>query len=688
VKSSSGGGSKPEGRYASLLSCGLATLVATLLFAFPVGPLQTAYLRVSDWIVEMTPKPDHGLEFGQILIDSASLGLDQLFPEEIEASPELTMMAEGWPWSRAVYAGAVRKLLESGAKLVILDILLDQPRAGDAELAQVIRDYPDQIVLVSNVAQDYSEHGQIARVSLPAEGLTDGTGAHVGFANFWADVDGVVRSAPYRLRMPGVGVILSSPATAISLLGGPEKLEQLPASSYFVPCIEGLAPDVRVPIYQLFSDAYWQSNLKSGEVFRDRIIAIGAAAARFHDQFRTPVGEYIGAGLHLSAIGSGWVGAFYQMPAASQVFLYCLLGGTVALGVCRLTPQALLRWGLLLLVGALMIGIAVFLLQVMRWMLPVFPFWFGMLAAGIAIVTTDAVNESMAKRRVRRVLERYVSPGVAGEILDNRAQFLQALGGARREVTVMFCDVRGFTSRSEKGEPVELFHDLNYYFGHMVGAILKHGGGVDKFLGDGILAVWGTLARRSAEDEAREALQCVGLMKEALHKLNDERSVAGKEPWRIGIGLHSGPVLFGNVGTEARMEPTIIGDTVNLASRVEGLTKSLRVDFLATRDTLSRGGDFEQYRSADLVRVVGRSQPVEVYTHWPQGVSGVWRGQYRKALAAFRSGNLSQAKEGFRELEKEVPGEPLVSVYRERCEQFLSEGLPAGWDGVVTSKSK
>ncbi|MCX7868760.1 MAG: adenylate/guanylate cyclase domain-containing protein, partial [Terrimicrobiaceae bacterium] len=312
--------------------------------------------------------------------------------------------------------------------------------------------------------------------------------------------------------------------------------------------------------------------------------------------------------------------------------------------------------------------------------------WLGLSAGTVAMLAHDFLTEAGDRRRARQILDRYVSPSLAREILEERAAFLQSLGGTRREVTVLFSDVRGFTAFSEKTEPAELFSQLNEYFGRMVEIILRRGGGVDKFLGDGILAVWGPLGRHAPPENARQALASAREMLEALDDFNIARQQRGLPPWRVGIGLHSGPVLFGNVGSETRMEPTIIGDTVNLASRIEGLTKSLGVGALFSMATARLdGGD---YRPAELVRVVGRSEPVELAAFWPRDFDASDREIHRRAIANFRAGRFQEAREEFGQLAARFPEDSLAAVFHARAGQLLESPPPEPWDGVFQAKSK
>lgn len=677
----------PETRRRTLFAA-LGGGLAALLMLFGAGPAEHARSGFSDWIVRLAPKPRPPVSFGLLLIDSSSMETDQIPPEELAASAPLRMMADGYPWNRTVYAEAMRRVLDAGARLVILDVLLLGSRDGDDAMRRVLEEYPGRIVVVSNFVEDISGDGHtIVRYQLPMEGdLPEGT--TVGFANFWRDPDGLVRSAPFRMVRPGGEVVHSSPATALGLLRGGAARDALPDTSLFIPCMEGYAPDLRVPIWQVFSPKTWEANLAGGAVFKDRVLAIGASAPQFHDEFATPVGQIVGAGLHLGALGAAMEGAFYREHRRIGGVLGCLLGAAAVLWLWLVLPRFAWKVVACALASAMAIVASVAILKVFGWMPPTFGLLFGGSFGGVAMLVTDLLSEGRERLRARRILERYVSPEVAREILDNRSTFLESLGGTSREVTILFSDLRGFTASSEHGDPSSVFDELNEYFGHMVDEILASGGWVDKFMGDGILAVWGVLPRRTVGEEAAAAVGCAAAMGRALGKLNIERERRGLVRWRIGIGIHTGHVLFGNLGTHAKMEPTVIGDTVNLASRIEGYTKALRLDTLLSGPTAEESGQTATLRPADRARLVGRSKPVDLFTFWPESFDDAARQTHRDAIEAFRAGNFQQALGLFEEILAGHPGDGLAEVCRDRCLGFLAHPPPEGWDGVSAASSK
>ena len=210
--------------------------------------------------------------------------------------------------------------------------------------------------------------------------------------------------------------------------------------------------------------------------------------------------------------------------------------------------------------------------------------------------------------RVKDVLARYVSRPVADAVL---AEQVPSGTGRRQRVTVMFSDIRGFTTLSEKLPPEEVVTFLNAYFSRMVGAVFAFDGMLDKYIGDGLMAVFG--APIVHQDHALRAVRAAFRMRTELVALNEELKARGQAPVAIGIGLHTGDCVVGNIGTEQRMDYTAIGDTVNTSSRIEGLTKEHGADILVSAETYAEVRAFVLARRIPDVRVRGRSAPVELY---------------------------------------------------------------------------
>jgi len=222
----------------------------------------------------------------------------------------------------------------------------------------------------------------------------------------------------------------------------------------------------------------------------------------------------------------------------------------------------------------------------------------------------EASTRHAEAQRIKDVLSRYVSRPVAEAVLQE--QDAVPLGtGRRQRVTVMFTDIRGFTSLSERLAPEQVVAFLNTYFSRMVGAVFTFDGMLDKYIGDGMMAVFG--APIAHEDHALRAVKAAFRMRKELEALNLELKARGEDPLSIGIGLHTGECVIGNIGTEQRLDYTAVGDTVNTASRIEGLTKEHKVDILVSADTWREVRTMVLSRPLPAVTLRGRSTPLDLY---------------------------------------------------------------------------
>jgi adenylate cyclase len=644
-------------------------------------------------------------------IDESSLALDAVSPEEIAANPVLGKMKGKFPWSREVHAEAVKKLVDAGARVVILDLIFSAASGdpdGDAALAFAMDDYRDRVVIASMFA---SQNGKMSYLQPAAEILAaDGPeDPRVGYASFWPDpVDDVIRETHARMTLseangedarPGEPVYHSLAAAAIRQLGLAEKLPPgtgpLPMRfcrprGFDHPGEDAIHPYRMHPIYEIFLPELWEANYQNGEFFKDKIVLIGPAASVFQDFKSTPFGQMLGPQLQLTALTclldkDGMVRPYNNWSLLGLAMI-AACSAWVATALPRKSGWAVVFLGIAL--AGLFAGCSLSLRN--GQLSPVTPTLLVAAIGGGGVLLRQFLDSMLERIRLQGMLSRMVSRNVAEAIIENKDSFYATLGGVRRPVTVLFSDVRGFTSMTEDSDPAALVSQLNEYLERMVDAVFAENGTLDKFIGDAVMAVWGNLGGRTAQEETRAAIRAALAMLAALDKLNDGWRARGVDPFAIGIGLHHGDAIVGNIGSDEKMEPTVIGDTVNLASRLEGLTKMYGCALLLSGETAALAGDTMPLRPLDRVRVKGKRLPVDLFTALDGKSLEAWPAQrepWSEILELFRAGDFSSAAEKLETFLARWPEDGPGLLLLERCRKFVANP-PAEWDGIYTLESK
>jgi len=290
--------------------------------------------------------------------------------------------------------------------------------------------------------------------------------------------------------------------------------------------------------------------------------------------------------------------------------LFALLTLPLVLALMATARRPSLRIAVPLLVATAWLALDLALFRA-RLVLPLAP---PLLAVGLAALGAYALlllTEGREKARIKRMMSQYLSPAVLDVVVDRHDDFARAEVGRREHLTILFSDIRGFTSLSENLPPERVVELLNHYFSAMTEVIFRHQGTIDKFIGDAIMAFWGAPLR--IEDHADQALLTALEMTEALTSVNAWLRERDYPPIAIGIGLHTGDVVLGNIGSQQKLDYTVIGDTVNLASRMEGLTKHYGAPVLISEATLAELTLPVPCRVVDLVRVKGKRRPIRIY---------------------------------------------------------------------------
>jgi adenylate cyclase len=307
------------------------------------------------------------------------------------------------------------------------------------------------------------------------------------------------------------------------------------------------------------------------------------------------------------------------------------------------------------------------------------------MSVGGFITLFDFAVEQLERAHVKGVLDKYVSSNVANLVVNQGDSFEQALRGVTKPVSVLFSDIRGFTTLSESRSPETLVSQLNEYFLQMVDKVLLEGGTLQKFIGDAIMAVWGDTHSLGLTQDCSHAMKAALKMRTALAELN--AGWAGRDDrleLSIGVGINHGTVVVGELGHPQRMEFTVLGDGVNLAARLESATKQFGCDILVGETAYAITKDEFVFRRVDRAVFKGKTQPIHVFT--PLGEAGMevpgWLTRYHAALDLFYEQKFAQAKEKLAEVNTEMGGDDyLCLMYKKRCDHFLSEPPEADWDG-------
>jgi class 3 adenylate cyclase/HAMP domain-containing protein len=296
-----------------------------------------------------------------------------------------------------------------------------------------------------------------------------------------------------------------------------------------------------------------------------------------------------------------------------------------------------------------------------------------------------AVLAQKNEHKVRNIFQKYVPKDVIDTIFLNPERMLV---GDNRVVAILFSDIRSFTTISEGFMPDELVSALNRYFEKMVDIIIGHGGVIDKYIGDAIMAFFGAPVKH--EDDAYQALLAALEMQEALKEFNREQEASGKPRFITGIGINYGVVTVGNIGSEKKMDYTIIGDMVNLGSRLEGLTKPYHQEVIFSESVYRKVKDHVKCRMVDKVVVKGKTKGENIYTAVKKPTlrqTKAWA-YHHAGLKHYYDRHFQHALRFFLAVKKILPEDFLADMYIERCKKYLASPPPADWTGVEVLTSK
>lgn len=524
----------------------------------------------------------------------------------------------------------------------------------------------------------------------------------LGFFSTLRDRDGVIRRAPLVALCGGeLHVSLSLALLEVVegrralVLGDREGIREVRLGDVVLPTDEGgrVLVNFRGPSGTF--PHYSASDVLAGRVGREalggKIALIGATEIGIGDIQTTPFGvSFPGVEVHATVLDnllSGTVLRRHDGLIFIELVALILLGLTVTLAGARLRSAAY--------VAAIAAVLFLLLLGTTAYAFVAKGIWINMTYPGLtlimvymAVAVTHSITVEARARLIRRQFATYVPPGVVNEMVEHPESF--RLSGERRDLSILFSDVRDFTRLAEEIAPEDVARLLNEYLTPMTEIVFETRGTLDKYIGDAIVAFWG--APLPVDNHPLRACEAAIAMQEKLAQMRATRhDLRGVDRLRIGIGLHSGPVVVGNMGSELRFDYSVTGDGVNLCSRLEGLTKFYGVGILTSENLVSRISGIP-VRELDQVRVKGKRESVRIFEILAREGNGTLGGRflesYAEGLRAYREGRWAEAEKALQEALAMRGGRDGASLLLLQRLQLLKEAVPDDWDGIWTFEEK
>lgn len=628
------------------------------------------------------------------------------------------------PYPRSYYVTMVDHLMAAGARLIVFDIEFTETSAErpgeDLALAAAVQ-RSGKVVLAGKVVLDIgSRVVDNQHVLKPVDPLIR-SGASVGLVNVVEDTDGFIRryilfqatgnQTWYTLAVEAARVLAGEAGNDAPAYGSaPFRIggKTIPRSRSNTMWINFRGPARTFRTYSLASvlddsaftlegdeDTDIFSQYLEWGTFRDKIVFVGAAAEELQDNKLTPYFEWEGVKqkmpgveMHANALSTLLRGDFIRaLPEWFTLLLSLLLA--FSCGFVARWVQGIRVLAVVLGIALLFAGAVLFCFTRLHLILPITAPLISLALAVVGQMSYQVAVEQREKKYIRQTFQQYVAPTVVEKMLSSGE--LPSFGGERKELSVLFSDIRNFTRFSEAHEPEAVATRLSEYLSEMVEVIFKYDGTLDKFVGDAIMAVYG--APYAFADHAERACRTAVEMQQRLRELRKGWADETFGGFRIGIGINTGKMIVGNLGSRQLFDYTVIGDQVNLASRLEGANKEYETGIIISESTYEQVATSALVRELDKVRLVGRTQPIRIFElrsmdALPQLEQDYLIDLYTEALEAYRFRRWSEALISFRRILRQFPDDGPSRLYTVRCLNFLETPAPEDWDGVYDMKQK
>jgi len=637
------------------LKTGLASALI-LSFLFLTGVFSNIQLKLVD-----------NLYGGKQPLDSiVIIGIDDKSIQEIGR----------WPWNREVFAELMGHLHK--AKVVGIDIgfFESSDKESDDLLAESIKS-SNNVVLALEYTSFSDNQGKLSKakeILLPIDSIRE-SAKSIGYINVITDGDGIARA---------VNNVFSDEYSSFTA-----EIYKLYLNRDFNDnsaryLVDFIGPPKTFTHYSI-SDVI--NSRVSDEQFSSKIVLIGATAHDLHDEFMVPTSkgtEMAGVEAHANVlqtmINNNELKQVHWLITILLILFLSLLISFIAEKTKHIISAALM---VVLTIIYLFVCIIIF---EKGTILNIIYIPLSMFISYISYLGISYSYEKKEKKKVTEAFGKYVSPVLVKEIMKDYSKL--KLGGEKRDITILFSDIRDFTSISEKMAPEELVRLLNQYLSEMTDIIIKNKGLVDKYIGDAIMAFWN--APLDVKNHSEMACLSALNMFKGLKKLQKEWASHNHPYINIGIGINTGPAVVGNMGSKERFDYTAMGDTVNLASRIEGLTKYYKVNILISQNTYNLVKSVFLCRKIDLVAVKGKKEPIVIYElispiNESTEIQKKLVQDYEKAFSLYFNKEFSKALSLFNILSKEDESSKEFVL---RCKEFEKNPPETSWNGVWTMKSK
>ena len=661
------------------------------------------------------------------LLEEQTLSARQLLrmnygdPDEIAFSSDQIVMVNtdedffeeygSWPLRRTDIAKLATRLDGMGARVIALDLLMDFPSSygEDPETAELLA-ATEKTLLVS---QAEIVNGEFQQMNYPTETLRGS--ARSGYTNISSSSSIITSLSRLKVREDATSVEDGWPfavqALAMYYDAEPELVKEgeavllkigdkvsvaldqfnqfyidfpaLPDGNQFLNQSEGVSA---LDILELDEDEWEDERYR----YEDKIVLVGDVSEVSHDWFDTPVGMVYGIEIIADTIHTLMRGAPLQ-PASDRQEIAALMVVMLMMILLSFVTSPVGKFGLLLVIFG---GYTVLVTRLYIGGGVVFSMSYLLVATTLSYLLVNLRHyllERSQKRLVTDAFGHYLSPDVVEALVKDPSKMV--LGGESREMTAFFSDVASFSTISEKLTPAELVALLNEYLTDMCNIIADTGGTIDKFEGDAIIAFWG--APLAMEDHAVQACYSVIDQQKAL-KLFRKRLIQERQlpvEFRVRMGVNTGPMIVGNMGSAQRMDYTMMGDSVNLAARLEGANKFYRNYSMISEATYAGAKDFIDARELDRIRVVGKNESVTVYDllerrNQTSGPMAELVPIYLRGLELYRQMDFSAAQQQFRKALQVIEKDGPSLTYVDRCQHLIDKPPAADWDGVWTHARK